>query len=130
RSRSRACCARSAPEGLLVKRLFAGLVAATLLGAPIAVAQVSDSLTNAKRQELEDIQRKARENREAATRLKGQENKALSQLKRTERQLGVRRRRLNDLPHRRQRPDAQLDLTRGDRQRNLGRLSGQRARLG
>lgn len=111
-------------------RLFASVLAAALLGVSLAMAQGSDSIATQKRRELEEIQRQARANREAASRLKGQENRAVSQLKRTERQLGVSRRRLDDLQHRRQRLDAQLDLTRGDLQRNLGLLANQRERLG
>ena len=113
-----------------MSRLFASVLAAALLGASLAMAQEGDSVATEKRRELEDIQRQARANREAASRLKGQENRALSQLKRTERQLGVSRRRLDDLQHRRQRLDAQLDLARGDLQRNLGLLANQRGRLG
>jgi septal ring factor EnvC (AmiA/AmiB activator) len=113
-----------------LSRLFASVLAAALLGASLAMAQEGDSVATEKRRELEDIQRQARANREAASRLKGQENRALSQLKRTERQLGVSRRRLDDLQHRRQRLDAQLDLARGDLQRNLGLLANQRGRLG
>ena len=112
-----------------MKRVLATVLAAALLGASVAAAQ-EDSLATLKRRELEDIQRQARENREAASRLKGQENRALSQLKRTERQLNVSRRRLGDLQRRRERLDSQLDVTRGDLQRNLGLLSDQRDRLG
>jgi len=115
-----------------MRRGLAVLGAAVLLmfAATLAAQEGSDSLATVKRRELEDIQRRARENREAATRLKGQENKALTQLKRTERALGVSRRRLNELQGRRQRLDAQLDVTRVDLQRNLGLLAGQRERLG
>jgi septal ring factor EnvC (AmiA/AmiB activator) len=113
-----------------LKRILALLLLAAMGTAAYALAQEGDSVAAVKRRELEDIQRRARENREAASRLKGQENKALSQLRRTERQLGLSRRRLNELQHRRQRLDAQLDLTRGDLQRNLGLLSDQRQRLG
>lgn len=106
------------------------LLAAAALWASTPHAEEGDSVATAKRRELEEIQRQAREKRAAATRLKGQENQALSQLKRTERALGVTRRRLSDLQHRRQRLDSQLDVTRGDLQRNLGMLSNQRDRLG
>jgi murein hydrolase activator len=111
-----------------VKRAWIALLAALVLAAATANGQEGDSVS-AKRRELEEIQRRARENREAASRLKGQENKALSQLKRTERQLGLSRRRLEDLQRRRVRLDSQLDLTRGDLQRNLGLLANQRGRL-
>jgi septal ring factor EnvC (AmiA/AmiB activator) len=114
-----------------VRRWFVPLLALALLWAPAPHAQErEDSVATAKRRELEEVQRRARENREAATRLRGQENQALSQLKRTERNLGVTRRRLRDLQRRRQRLDAQLDVTRVDLQRNLSMLAEQRAKLG
>ncbi|HET9325221.1 MAG TPA: peptidoglycan DD-metalloendopeptidase family protein [Candidatus Eisenbacteria bacterium] len=112
-----------------MKRAFAMLLLAAMIGASPASAQ-EDSVAIQKRRELEDIQRQAREKREAASRLKGQENRALSQLKRTERRLNLSRRRLDDLQRRRQRLDSQLDMTRGDLQRNLGLLADQRDRLG
>jgi murein DD-endopeptidase MepM/ murein hydrolase activator NlpD len=111
-------------------RVLASVLLAAVLGASLAAAQEGDSLALEKRRELENIQRQARENREAASRLKGQENRAVSQLKRTERQLGLSKRRLQDLQRRRQRLDDQLDVTRGDLNRNLGLLAGQRERLG
>lgn len=114
----------------MVRRGIVTLLALALLWAPAPYAQEEDSVATAKRRELEEVQRRARENREAATRLKGQENRALSQLKRTERSLGVTRRRLRDLQRRRQRLDAQLDVTRNDLQRNLASLAEQRAKLG
>lgn len=112
-----------------MKRALAMLLLAAMIGASLASAQ-EDSVAIQKRRELEDIQRQARANREAASRLKGQENRALSQLKRTERRLNLSRRRLDDLQRRRQRLDSQLDMTRGDLQRNLGLLADQRDRLG
>ena len=112
-----------------MKRALAMLLLAAMIGASPASAQ-EDSVAIQKRRELEDIQRQAREKREAASRLKGQENRALSQLKRTERRLNLSRRRLDDLQRRRQRLDSQLDMTRGDLQRNLGLLADQRDRLG
>jgi len=107
------------------------LVAALLAGAPVMAAQnSSDSLASAKRQELEEVQRQAREKREAASRLKGQESQAMTQLRRTERALNITRRRLNDLRKRREHLDAQLGVTRMDLQRNLNLLSDQRQKLG
>ncbi len=100
-----------------------------LSAAPAARAQQEDSVAAAKRAELEAIQRQAREKREAASRLKGQESQALTQLKRTDRSLGATRRRLRELQRRRQRLDLQLDRTRMDLERNLSMLADQRARL-
>ena len=74
------------------------LVALALLGLASAVPVLAqDSLEAAKRQELEAIRREAREKREAAAQLKGQENKALAQLRRTERELKLTHRRLQAL---------------------------------
>jgi septal ring factor EnvC (AmiA/AmiB activator) len=114
-----------------VRRWLAPLLAAALLWAPAPRAQgTSDSLAEAKRHELEDVQRQAREKREAATRLRGQESQAMTQLKRTEHALGITRRRLNELRHRRERLDSQLDVTRVDLRRNLDLLTVQRQKLG
>jgi septal ring factor EnvC (AmiA/AmiB activator) len=116
--------ARSFAAALLVLALAA-------LAAPPARAQSpEDSLAALKRVELERIQREARQNREAASRLKGQESRAMSQLRRTERSLSRTEARLRALRSRRQRLDLQLDVTRVDLQRKLGDLDEQRARLG
>jgi septal ring factor EnvC (AmiA/AmiB activator) len=116
----------------MVRRWLGPLLVAALLGAPALAAQPgpSDSLASAKRRELEQIQAQAREKREAASRLKGQENKAITQLRRTERALGLTRRRLNELRARRERLDSQLGVTRVDLQHNLSLLSEQRQKLG
>jgi len=106
------------------------LVAALLRGVPALAAESSDSLASAKRQELEEVQRQAREKREAASRLKGQESQAMTQLRKTERALNLTRRRLNDLRKRREHLDAQLGVTRMDLQRNLNLLGEQRQKLG
>jgi septal ring factor EnvC (AmiA/AmiB activator) len=100
-----------------------------LAAAPGARPAPEDSVAASKRSELEDLQRQAREKREAASRLKGQENQTLGQLRRTERDLGVTRKRLRDLRHRRQRLDLQLDATRMDLTRNLSLLADQRVKL-
>jgi septal ring factor EnvC (AmiA/AmiB activator) len=115
-----------------VRRWLGPLLLAALLGVPALAAEPgpSDSLATAKRRELEDVQRQAREKREAASRLKGQESKAMTQLRRTERALGITRRRLNELRRRRERLDAQLGVTRMDLQRNLNLLGDQRQKLG
>ena len=116
-----------------MRRWFALSILALLLAAPLgdrAAGQGGDTAgTAARRAELEAIQRQAREKKEAAGRLKVQENQALGQLKRTDRSLGATRRRLRDLQRRRQRLDLQLDATRMDLQRNLQMLSDQRSRL-
>ena len=111
---------------------FAALVLALLLAGAAgdrAAGQEGDTTAAARRAELEAIQRQAREKKEAASRLRVEENQALGQLKRTDRSLGATRRRLRDLQRRRQRLDLQLDATRMDLQRNLEKLSDQRYRL-
>jgi septal ring factor EnvC (AmiA/AmiB activator) len=115
-----------------LKRRWLGLllVAALLGGVPALAAESSDSLASAKRQELEEVQRQAREKREAASRLKGQESQAMTQLRKTERALNLTRGRLNDLRKRREHLDAQLGVTRMDLQRNLNLLGEQRQKLG
>ena len=116
----------------MVRRWLGPLLVAVLLGVPALPAEAgpSDSLASAKRRELEEIQQQAREKREAASRLKGQESKAMTQLRRTERALNLTRRRLNELRRRREHLDAQLGVTRMDLQRNLNLLSDQRQKLG
>ena len=94
-----------------------------------ALASAQDSLETAKRKELDDVQRRARENREAATRLKGRENQAVTQLKRTERDLNVTRKRLVALQRRQKVLDQQLDVTRADLQRSVQSLGQQKERL-
>lgn len=113
-----------------MRRALLVLAAVALCWASAPGAQENADSLAAKRRELEEIQRQAREKRAAATKLKGQESKAITQLKRTERALGLTQRRLTDLQRRRQRLDAQLDVTRVDLQRNLGKLGDQREKLG
>ena len=108
------------------RALLAGLL--ILLAAPLR-AQPGDSVAASKRSELEAIQRQVREKREAAARLRGQENQAVTQLKRTDRSLTLTRQRLRELKRRRQRLDLQLDATRMDLDRNLARLTDRRAQL-
>jgi len=115
---------RSAPRGRI---LWFGLVMLCALVGPIAAAQ--DSLETAKRAELERIQNEAREKREAARRLKGQEVKAVSQLKRTERDLGSARKRLRALQSQRTQLDRELTATRADLDRSQTSLGQQRAKL-
>jgi septal ring factor EnvC (AmiA/AmiB activator) len=99
---------------------------AMLLPGPLAA---QDSLEQAKRNELEQIQKQARESREAAKRLKGQENTELVRLRRTERDLNMTRRRLRALKGRRSSLDQQLDATRTNLERSILTLGAQRARL-
>jgi septal ring factor EnvC (AmiA/AmiB activator) len=109
------------------RRLAASLLLALFL-CPLAHAQV-DTVTAEQRQQLEALQKKARENREAAAGLRRQENAVVRQLNRTDRDLTATRRRLRDLKTRARRLDFQLDATRLDLDRNLTRLSDQRAAL-
>lgn len=111
----------------MTPRLLVALLAAVLWAGPAPAQQ--DSLEAAKRAELEDIQRQVREKRAAATRLKGQESQALGQLRRTERELNLTRKRLQGLRRRRQSLDLQLEVTRVDLQRNVQALAGQRDKL-
>src|SRR5258705_8446195 len=114
------------------RRLLALGLAVLLAGAAgdrVAAQDGDTSSAASRRAELEAIQRQAREKKEAAGRLKVQENQALGQLKRTDRSLGATRRRLRDLQSRRQRLDLQLDATRMDLQHNLDMLGDQRKRL-
>lgn len=97
--------------------------------APAATAQAPDTVTAEQRQQLEQLQKKAKENREAAAGLRRQENAVVRQLNRTDRDLTMTRRRLRELKTRRVRLDVQLDATRLDLDRNLSKLADQRAAL-
>ena len=108
--------------GILVSLLLLSLAVA----GP-AIAQ--DSLEAAKRQELEGIRREAAENRAAAKRLKGQESTALVQLRRTERELNVTRKRLRTLQQRQRSLDQRLDVTRADLERSASMFRQQRLKL-
>ncbi len=92
-------------------------------------AAAQDSLEASKRAELERIQQQARAHREAAKQLRGQEQKALVQLHRTERELNSTRKRLQSLQSRRGNLDRQLEVTRANLDRNLESLDQQRARF-
>jgi septal ring factor EnvC (AmiA/AmiB activator) len=109
---------------ITVLALIAGL--APVVATPVAG---QDSLEAAKRRELEAIQREARAKRATAKRLKGQENKALVRLRRTERELGLTRNRLRALQQHQQHLDRQLDITRVDLERNIMTLEQQKDRL-
>jgi len=104
----------------------AALAAALLLLAP-AFAQ--DSLETAKRHELDEARRMARENREAATRLRGQETQELTKLHRAERQLNFTRKRMSLLQRRRRNLDQQLQGTRVDLERSMLSLDQRRQQL-
>ena len=109
--------------------LIAALVAAFLLpvAAPAPIA-AQDSL-EAKRRELEAIQRQARETREAARRLQGKETQALGDLKRTDRALRSTRSRLANLSRRRRNLGDQLQQTRNDLQFSIQSLGSAQERL-
>jgi len=120
-----ASAARRAQRGAW--RILFALVAAALLAAPGLAQQ--DSLETAKRKELEEARRLARENREAATRLKGQETQELGKLHKAERQLNMTRKRLTLLQRRRKNLDSQLAGTRVDLERSMLSLDQRRQQL-
>lgn len=109
-----------------MKRLAVLMLLSALVAIPL---HAQDSLETAKRHELDELNRQAREKREAARQLKGQESKALVQLRRTEKQLGATRHRLRALENRGRNLDVQLEVTRADLERNLDALARQKARL-
>jgi septal ring factor EnvC (AmiA/AmiB activator) len=111
-----------------LRRVIASLAAAGLLIATPAAPQ-QDSLELAKRRELEEVKRLARENREAATRLKGRETQELTRLKNTERQLNRSRKRLTVLQRRRKNLDQQIEGTRVDLERSVLTLEQRRQQL-
>jgi septal ring factor EnvC (AmiA/AmiB activator) len=83
----------------------------------------------AKRRELEEIQQQARQSREQASKLQGRENQALGQLRRTERELNLTRRRLRTLQRNRSTLNEQLGVTRLTLQETLRALEQQKGRL-
>lgn len=108
------------------------LLAATLAIALLALAGVAapqDSLETAKRKELEAIQRAAREKREAAQKLKVREGQEMTKLRRTEKELGTTRRRLQKLQRQRQTLGNQLDITEANLERSLHSLTQQQSLL-
>jgi murein hydrolase activator len=123
---------RGAPDAPASRRaLHAGRVLATLVAAALLAAPgfAQDSLEAAKRKELEEARRLARENREAATRLKGQETQELGKLHKAERQLNMTRKRLTLLQRRRKNLDQQLAGTRVDLERSMLSLGQRREQL-
>ena len=103
------------------------LVFVALLAAVPAVAQ--DSLEALKRQELESIRRQASEKRQAAQKLLGQETHEISQLRRTERQLNITRKRLRALEERRHSLGQELQTAQVNLQRSQQALGLQRDKL-
>jgi septal ring factor EnvC (AmiA/AmiB activator) len=104
------------------------LALALVVGGGVARAQ-QDSLEAQKRRELEALSQQAREKRAQAGALKGQETRALGDLKRTERELSATRKRLKTLRVRRERLDGQLELTRANLERSVATLASKRDQL-
>jgi septal ring factor EnvC (AmiA/AmiB activator) len=116
----------------VTRRLDRVLAGALVLAAALALASplgAQDSLETAKRRELEEITRQAREKRAQAGKLRVTENRQLNQLRRTEKELNGTRRRLRALQSRRQNLDQQLDVTRTDLERSVLSLQDKRERL-
>jgi murein DD-endopeptidase MepM/ murein hydrolase activator NlpD len=114
-----------------IRLALASVAAAAILFAPLVPTSVraQDSLEAEKRAELERIQEEARRHRETASKLRGQEQKAMVQLRRTDRQLTTTRRRLQALQQRQHVLDRQMTVTRANLERSIASLSDQRARL-
>jgi len=104
------------------------LALALVVGGGVARAQ-QDSLEAQKRRELEALSQQAKEKRAQAGALKGQETRALGELKRTERELIATRKRLKTLGARRERIDDQLELTRANLERSVATLTSKRQQL-
>lgn len=112
-----------------MRRLVLAALAALALGAAFTAAGAQDSLESAKRAELDRIQRQVQENRKAAERLRGQENKELVKLKRAERELNATRKRLRTLQSRTSTLDRELDVTKANLGRSVASLGSQRQKL-
>lgn len=82
-----------------------------------------------KRRELAEIERQAKEKREAAGKLKGQETKAIGDLRKTEKSLNTTRGRLRNLQRQRKKLDGELQATQVDLERAQIALDQQRAKL-
>jgi septal ring factor EnvC (AmiA/AmiB activator) len=104
------------------------LALALIVGGGVALAQ-QDSLEAQKRRELEALSQQAREKRAQAGALRGQETRAMGDLKRTERELAATRKRLKTLRVRRERLDDQLELTRANLERSVATLATKRDQL-
>ncbi len=110
-------------------RLAPLLLAAAMLAAAIPGARAQDSLETEKRKELEDIRRQAEEKRKAAADLKPREYPAMGELRRTNRDPALTRRRLRGLQQRQTSLGNQLEITRANLQRSIVTLGQQRERL-
>lgn len=116
-----------------MKRALLALLLAASVAAPLAPpppARAQDSLEEVRQKErLEQIRREAAEKRKAAAALKPRENKAIGDLRRTERELGATRSRLRKLQKRKQALGARLEVTKANLERSIATLEAQRARL-
>jgi septal ring factor EnvC (AmiA/AmiB activator) len=105
------------------------LALALLLGLGLPAPGAAQDSLEAKRREIDVMQREARENRARAKELRGKETQVLGQLRRTDRELRGTRSRLQNLTRRRRNLGQQLDLTRTDLHLSIQSLGGARARL-
>jgi len=106
------------------------LMLVLVLAVAPAGGQPPDSTEMEQRRQLEITRRQARENREAAERLKPRQTAAIKDLQRTERSLSATRRRLKKLNQQKTRLDGQLEMTRADLQQSIESLNDARGRLG
>jgi septal ring factor EnvC (AmiA/AmiB activator) len=124
---------RLAPAATLVAALLAAAaVHAQLPGADSASSHAREQqlrLETTKRRELEEINQQARESRKEADRLKGRETQALGQLRRTQREVNLTRRRLRALQNRRNALGQELGVTRQTLEQTLLVLQQQKAKL-
>ena len=115
---------------MIRRRLVALALVLVVAGAAApAPARAQDSLETAKKRELEELKRQAVEKRKAAAALRPRENRAMGELRRTDRELSLTRRRLNNLQHRQQSLGSQLEVTRANLQRSIASLNAQRDKL-
>jgi len=105
------------------------LIATTLAIALAPGVRAQDSVETAQRKQAEELERQARERRAEAQRLRLQENKELTNLRRTDRQLNATRSRLRKLDQKRHTLDNQLDATRVDLVRSRSALDLQKQKL-
>jgi septal ring factor EnvC (AmiA/AmiB activator) len=114
-----------------MRRRLAALALAFAVATAFAAvpARAQDSLEQARKHEIEELKRQANEKRQAAAALKPRENRALGELRRTDRELGLTRRRLNNLQARQQALGSQLEVTRANLQRSIASLDAQREKL-
>ena len=109
--------------------MIRSLALALLVGLALPTPGVAQDSLEAKRREIDVMQREARANRARAKELQGKETQALGQLKRTDRELRGTRARLQNLSRRRRNLGQQLELTRNDLQLSIQSLGGARERL-